>query len=86
MRACLLGLCEGLCEGPCAVQGPLGQVLRAHWWLQLTIVGSILRSPLAFLSASLCLLVGAFNPFTFKVIIDMYVPIPIFLNVLGLLL
>ena len=32
------------------------------------------------------LLVGAFNPFTFKVIIDMYVPIPIFLNVLGLLL
>ena len=33
-----------------------------------------------------CLLVGAFNPFTFKVIIDMYVPIPIFLNVLGLFL
>ena len=26
-------------------------------------------------SASLCLLVGAFNPFTFKVIIDIYVPI-----------
>ena len=31
-----------------------------------------------FHSASLCLLVGAFNPFTFKVIIDMYVPIAIF--------
>ena len=30
-------------------------------------------------SASLCLLVGAFNPFTFKVIIDIYVPIDIFL-------
>ena len=30
-------------------------------------------------SASLCLLVGAFNPFTFKVIIDMYVLIAIFL-------
>ena len=30
-------------------------------------------------SAILCLLVGAFNPFTFKVIIDMYVPIAIFL-------
>ena len=30
-------------------------------------------------SASLCLLVGAFNPFTFKVIIDIYVPIAIFL-------
>ena len=29
-------------------------------------------------SASLCLLVGAFNPFTFKVIINMYVPITIF--------
>jgi len=26
--------------------------------------------------ARLCLLVGAFNPFTFKVIIDMYDPIP----------
>ena len=34
-------------------------------------------------SASLCLLVGAFNPFTFKVIIDMYVPISIFLIVWG---
>ena len=30
-------------------------------------------------SASLCLLVGAFNPFTFKVIIDICVPIAIFL-------
>ena len=34
-------------------------------------------------SASLCLLVGAFNPFTFKVVIDMYVPTTIFLIVLG---
>ena len=32
-------------------------------------------------SASLCLLLGAFNPFTFKVIIDIYVPIAIFLIV-----
>ena len=32
-------------------------------------------------SASLCLLVGAFNPFTFKVIIDIYLPITIFLIV-----
>ena len=32
--------------------------------------------------ASLCLLVGAFNPFTFKVIIDMYDSITIFLIVL----
>ena len=37
-------------------------------------------------SASLCLLVGGFNPFTFKVIFDMYVPITIFLIVLGLFL
>ena len=36
-----------------------------------------------FHSASLCLLVGAFNPFTFKVIIDMYVPIAIFSIVWG---
>ena len=34
-------------------------------------------------SASLCLLVGAFNPFTFKVIIDIYVPVTIFLIVWG---
>ena len=26
-------------------------------------------------STSLCLLVGAFNPFTFKAIIDIYVPV-----------
>ena len=31
----------------------------------------------------LCLLVGAFNPFTFKVIIAIYVPIAIFLIVCG---
>ena len=37
-------------------------------------------------SASLCLLVGAFNPLTFKVIVDMYVPITIFLIDLGLFL
>ena len=33
-------------------------------------------------SASLCLLSHAFNPFTFKVIIDTYVPIAIFLIIL----
>ena len=32
-------------------------------------------------SASVCLLVGAYNPFTFKVIIDMYVAITIFLKI-----
>ena len=34
-------------------------------------------------SASLCLLVGALNPFTFKVIIDKYDPVAIFFIVLG---
>ena len=34
--------------------------------------------------ASLCLLLGAFNPFTFKVIINMYDPITVFSVVLGL--
>ena len=34
--------------------------------------------------AGLCLLLGAFNPFTFKVIIDMSDPITVFLIVLGL--
>ena len=37
-------------------------------------------------SASVCLLIGVFNPFTFKVIMDMYFPITIFLIVLGLFL
>ena len=37
-------------------------------------------------SANLCILVGAFNPFTFKAIIDIYVPICIFLIVLDLFL
>ena len=34
--------------------------------------------------ASLCLLVGEFNPFTFQVIIDIYDPITVFLTVWGL--
>ena len=34
-------------------------------------------------SASLCLLIGAFNPFTFKVIIYVYVPTTVFLFVWG---
>ena len=33
---------------------------------------------------SVCLLVGAFNPLSFKVTIDVYDPITIFLIVLGL--
>ena len=37
---------------------------------------------LVFISISLYLLVGAFNLFTFKVIIDIYVPIGVFLIVI----
>ena len=37
-------------------------------------------------SSSLCCLAGTFNRFTFKVIIDIYVPIAIFLIVWGLFL
>ena len=46
----------------------------------------IYRSCFCIHSASLCLLVGVFNPFTFKVPVDMYVPLTIFLIVWGLLL
>ena len=38
------------------------------------------------LSASLFLLVGAINPLAFKALTDMYIPITIFLIVLGLFL
>ena len=40
-------------------------------------------SCLCIYSASLCLLVGSFNPFTFKVIIDICVPIGIFIMIWG---
>ena len=39
--------------------------------------------PASIHSASFCLLVGAFNPFTFKVIIVRYDPIAIYFIVLG---
>ena len=37
-------------------------------------------------SAGLCLLVGAFTPFTFKVITDKYDPVAIYFIVLGSIL
>ena len=39
--------------------------------------------PLLLLIFVLCVLVGAFNPFTFKVIIDKYDPVAIYFIVLG---
>ena len=59
---------------------PLTFSLYVSWGLKWVsckqdIYGSYFCIP----SASLCLLVGAFNPFLFKVIIDIYVPIAIFL-------
>ena len=48
-------------------------------------MGSQSRTRLKWLAAaSLCLLVGAFNPFMFKVIIDKYDPVAIYFIVLGL--
>ena len=47
----------GFHMAPCAVQSPLKRDL---WWLQLTIIGSILYLPLAFLSAFPRLLVFFF--------------------------
>ena len=49
-----------------------------------SLVDSMYRSLVFFThSASLCLLVGAFNPFTFKVIIDKFYPVVIYFVVLG---
>ena len=49
------------------------------------LVDVVSRSAHVFIfPASLCLLVDAFNPLTFKVVINMYDPITIFLIVLGL--
>ena len=51
---------------------------RAEWCKWKCIYAQVFIHPL-----SLCLLVGAFNPFIFKVIIYMYDPVTIFLIVLG---
>ena len=49
-----------------------------------SLVDSIYRHLVFFIhSANLCLLLGAFSPFSFKVIIDMYNPITIYFIVLG---
>ena len=50
-----------------------------------SLIDSIYRGLFFFIhSAYLCLLVGAFNPFTFKVIVDKYDLIAIYFVVLGL--
>ena len=49
------------------------------------MLADVVRSAHGFIfPVSLYLLVDAFNPFTFKVIVNMYDPITIFLIVLGL--
>ena len=48
------------------------------------VSGSTLHAHGFICPASLCLLFDAFNPFTFKVVIDMYDLITIFLIALGL--
>ena len=51
--------------------------------LRWVLVDNIQGSCFYIHSASLCLLVGAFNPFAFKVIIDEYDPVAIYFIVLG---
>ena len=51
--------------------------------LKLVAISLLMVECFCFHSASLYLLVGAFNPFTFKVIIDKYDPIAIYFIVLG---
>ena len=63
---------------------PLTYSLYASWGLKcVSYKQHIYGSCFCIHSASLCLLAGAFNPFTFKVIIHIYVPIAIFLIVWG---
>ena len=61
---------------------PLTFSLYVSWGLKwISCRQNIYGSCFCIRSVSLCLLVGEFNPFTFKVIIDIYVPIAIFLIV-----
>ena len=63
---------------------PLTFSLFVSWGLKwVSCRQHVYRSCFSIHSASLCLLVGAFNQCTFKVIIDIYVPIFIFLIVWG---
>ena len=66
---------------------PLSFSLYVSWGLKwVSCRQHIYGSCFCIQSASLCLLVEAFNPFTFKVIIDICVPTGIFLIALGLFL
>ena len=58
---------------------PLAFSLYVSWGLKWVSYRQHMYEPCFCIhSASMCLLVGPFNPFTFKVIIDIYVPIAIF--------
>ena len=59
--------------------------LKCPWLCGGSLLDSIYIWVLFLYPSHQSLLVGAFNPFTFKVMIDMYDPITIFLSVLGLL-
>ena len=64
---------------------PVARRMRKWKYLQNggDILGQKMEACFCIHSASLCLLVGAFNPFTFKVIIDKYDTIVIYFIVLG---
>ena len=75
-------------EEPGGLQSTRSQRVGHDWATSLSLscaprseVGVLYGSYFCIHSASPCVLVGAFNPFPFKVIIDIYLPIAIFLVV-----
>ena len=67
----------------------IGGVLKSHTLLVFALCSEVLLHKeygWCFHSTSMCLFIGAFNPFTFKVIIDIYAFIGIFLIVWPLFL
>ena len=81
----LAGFLEEVMSEPSAEEQASSQfqsicVLVLRW---VSCTQHIWRSCFCIHSASLCLLVGTFNPFMFKVIIDKYDPIAIYFIVLS---
>ena len=77
-------------QSVCAPRSEMGLFWTAYIWVLYPFSQSVSFIFIYFLILlfffSLCLLDGVFNPFIFKVIIGMYIPITIFLIVLGLFL
>ena len=84
IRVSLLLLSFGLHLHEISFSSPLLSVCMCPLVWGGSLVDSTYRGLFLYPFSSLCLLVGAFNPFTFKVIIDKYDPIAIYFVVLGL--